>query len=260
MGQRVETSEKEIQQLNSVLETQLDRMNAQIFEYEKTNDENIQKVRQQTAGFFAELEQLIDQVQRLNGQIEESNYAFLGKTEGIENQLRILTEKLKEIETSSQSNTDRIAGLEQYLDFESSDKLGASAVSDNLDRQTSSDSALYKRAKLAFDRSEFEDARKGFQQLLKQFPSSSNADNAQFWIGEIYFKEKWYEKAILEYQKVIEDYPKGNKVPSALLKQGLAFNQLGDRKNCRLILQELIDRYPKTPESGIAKKRLNDFK
>ena len=40
--------------------------------------------------------------------------------------------------------------------------------------------------------------------MLKRFPQSDQADNAQFWIGETYYRENWYEKAILEYQKVIE--------------------------------------------------------
>ncbi|MBW2198143.1 MAG: tetratricopeptide repeat protein, partial [Deltaproteobacteria bacterium] len=85
---------------------------------------------------------------------------------------------------------------------------------------------------------------------------SKNADNAQFWIGEIYYHEKWYEKAILEYQKVIEKYPKGNKVQASLLKQGFAFLNLGDKSNARLILSELIKKYPKSNEAKIAKRKL----
>jgi tol-pal system protein YbgF len=95
--------------------------------------------------------------------------------------------------------------------------------------------------------------------LLKIYPKSKHADNAQFWIGEIYYREKWYEKAILEYQKVIEKYPKGNKVESSLLKQGLAFYNIGDRANARLILNVLIKKYPKSNEAKIAKRKLKGF-
>jgi TolA-binding protein len=55
---------------------------------------------------------------------------------------------------------------------------------------------------------------------------------------------------------VIENYPKGNKVPASLLKQGFAFLNLGDKANSRLILQELIKKYPKTNEAKIAKDKL----
>ena len=114
-------------------------------------------------------------------------------------------------------------------------------------------------AKQAFDQGDFETAREGFQELIKQHPKSKNADNAQFWIGEIYYREKWYEKAIIEYQKVIEKHPKGNKVPASLLKQGFAFYNLGDKANARLILTELIKKYPKSNESNIARQKLKGF-
>ena len=99
-------------------------------------------------------------------------------------------------------------------------------------------------------------AKKYFQEVIQRYPKSENADNAQFWIGEIYYREKWYEKAILEYQKVIEKYPDGNKVPAALLKQGLAFHNIGDKANSRHILEELVKKYPKSNEAKIAREKL----
>ena len=63
----------------------------------------------------------------------------------------------------------------------------------------------------------------------------------------------------MEYQKVIENYPKGNKVPAALLKQGLAFRNIGDKPNARLILNELVKKYPNSNEGGIAKQKLTEF-
>src|SRR3989338_7662626 len=41
-----------------------------------------------------------------------------------------------------------------------------------------------------------------------------------------------------------------------LLKQGFAFAELGDKVDARLILQELVDRYPQAPEAGKAKQKL----
>ena len=84
------------------------------------------------------------------------------------------------------------------------------------------------------------------------------AGNAQFWLGETYYREQWYEKAILEYQKVIENYPDGNKIEASLLKQGLAFFNLGDKANARLILQELIRKHPKSNEAQIARQKVKE--
>ena len=79
-------------------------------------------------------------------------------------------------------------------------------------------------------------------------------------LPDSYYSEKWYEKAILEYQKVLEKYPDSNKNAAARLKQGYAFAELGEKANARLILNELIKRYPKSQEAKYAKKKLDTLK
>ena len=61
-------------------------------------------------------------------------------------------------------------------------------------------------------------------------------------------------------ENVIEKYPKGNKAPAALLKQGLAFSNIGDTANAKLILQELGRKYPKSNEARVAAEKLKTMK
>jgi tol-pal system protein YbgF len=116
---------------------------------------------------------------------------------------------------------------------------------------------LYEFAKKSFDQKNYETARDAFEKFLETYPDSDKADNARFWIGEIYFREEWYEKAILEYQKVIDNYPEGNKVAAAYLKQGISFQELGENGNAKLVLKELIRRFPESNEANIARQKLN---
>jgi len=44
------------------------------------------------------------------------------------------------------------------------------------------------------------------------------------------------------------------------LKQGFAFLNLGDKTNSRIILQELIRKYPNTNEAKIAQDKLKELK
>ncbi len=153
----------------------------------------------------------------------------------------------------------RLKYIEQYLNLESAGSRSAPKDPSQPAEKTLSDQDRYVAAKQAFDQGDFEAARPAFESIIKDFPKSEHADNAQFWIGEIYYREKWYEKAILEYQKVIENYPKGNKVPASLLKQGFAFISLGDRANARLILKELSQKHPETNEGKIALQKLKEL-
>ena len=57
-------------------------------------------------------------------------------------------------------------------------------------------------------------------------------------------------------EEVIEKYPDGNKVQASLLKQGFAFLNMGDKANARLILQDLVDKYPASQEARIARQKL----
>jgi len=126
-------------------------------------------------------------------------------------------------------------------------------------REGLSENELYALSKQAFDRSDFQIAQEGFRKLINMYPESRRADNAQFWIGEISYRQKRYEDAILEYQTVIEKYPKGNKVKAALLNRASHFFNLGDKANARLILQELVDRYPDSHEAKLARDKLDWF-
>ena len=80
--------------------------------------------------------------------------------------------------------------------------------------------------------------------------------NAQYWLGEIYYAKGDWEMAILEFDKVIKKYPNAEKAPASLLKQGFAFEKLGSTKEATVLLREVMDKYPKSSEASIAKKRL----
>lgn len=120
--------------------------------------------------------------------------------------------------------------------------------------------SAYAAAYELFKDGKFDKAREAFQNFVKQYPDTEYSDNAQFWIGECYYFEKKYENAILEYEKVAKNYPDGDKVPYALLKQGIAFLNLGDKASAKLILQRVIKDYPNTNQARTAKATLLKIK
>lgn len=227
-----------------------------------------QAMRNQVASLRAKTDALGEEMRLLNGKIEELQYALKQQQKGEGDRKQAKDDRFDSLAASLKSNDERIYRIEQYLNFESSAKAAAvedsekstpQAVATESPKAEIKEDEIYRLAKQSFDQGDSDAARKKFQELIERYPQSEQADNAQFWIGEIYYREKWYEKAILEYQKVIENYPKGNKVPASLLKQGFAFLNLNDKANCRLILEELIKKYPKTNEAKIAGDKLKEL-
>lgn len=122
------------------------------------------------------------------------------------------------------------------------------------------DQVIYQRAVEALDGKRYGDARTTFGELITKYPKSELADNSRYWIGESYYAEKDYASAILEFDKVIKDYPNGDKVPAAMLKQGLAFLEIGEKDGGVATLNDLIKKYPKSEEAKKAKERLAKVK
>jgi len=229
-----------------------------------------QSLRQQSAELRAKVEALNEDTRALNGRIEELEHLLNRQKQMEAEGIKAEKERVEKLARSAKTNDERIYRIEQYLNFEPSaqsepakktdEKTVAKIIPADEVKTGLSEDEIYRMAKQAFDQGDSDGARNKFQELIEKFPKSERADNAQFWIGEIYYREKWYEKAILEYQKVIENYPKGNKVPASLLKQGLAFLNLGDKNNSRLILEELIKKHPKSNEARIAKGKVKSLK
>ena len=99
-------------------------------------------------------------------------------------------------------------------------------------------------------------ARELFTNFLSLHPKHNLAANAHYWIGESYYSEKNFELAVLEFQEVIKNFPDKDKAPAAMLKQGMAFKELGDSKSATYILKKLVDDYPKSEEAKTAREKL----
>jgi tol-pal system protein YbgF len=236
----------------------------------QTREEEEQALRQLSASMRAKVDALNEEIRALNGRIEELEHLLNRQKQTAAEGVKAEEDRLDTLAKSAKANDERIYRIEQYLNFEpSKQKAPAKAPAKQpaavikpagQAKAELTEDDIYRTAKQAFDQGDSDAARKKFQELIEKYPKSERADNAQFWIGEIYYREKWYEKAILEYQKVIENYPKGNKVPASLLKQGLAFLNLGDKTNARIILEELIKKHPKSNEAKIAQDKVKSLK
>jgi tol-pal system protein YbgF len=115
---------------------------------------------------------------------------------------------------------------------------------------------LYQQALDAMKAGETAKARELFTKFLDQNPKHKLAANAHYWLGETYYSEKNYEQAILEFQEVIKNFPEKDKVPAAMLKQGMAFKEMGDSKSSTYIFKKLTEEFPKSEEAKAAREKL----
>jgi tol-pal system protein YbgF len=182
-----------------------------------------------------------------------------GRWRGWEERRKTQEERIKEIEDRLKGLDGKTAGSTSKP-MESERLASTKEVPTELKGVSTGMGDIYKDAYETFHKGDLEGARRKFEAFLKQYPNTELSDNAQYWIGETYYLKKDFERAILEYEKAIVKYPEGDKIPAALFKQALAFLDLGDKANARNLLKRVIEKYPRSEQAEMAKKKLETIK
>jgi tol-pal system protein YbgF len=221
--------------------------------------EDVDQSRRQAADAKAMVESLKIDVQKLRGEIEAMKF------QGDGGKLDSLTQRLDSLDA-------RLAALEQARGTTPAPPtVGGEAAPVVAVTPAPAEGPL---ASISIPPSAPQEYREGIEflrrgdnggaiQKLREFvrksPKSEYADDAQYWIGEAYFANRDYNRAILEFNEVLLRYPKGDKVPAALLRQALAFAELGDKVDARLVLQKLVSEHGDSPEAEKGRQKLAEL-
>jgi len=80
-------------------------------------------------------------------------------------------------------------------------------------------------------------------------------------VAESYYREGKFQNAILEYEKIIKDKPKNfSSMDEVLFKMGVSFINISLKDDGRVVLEELINSYPKSKFTPQAQKKLKELK
>jgi len=120
-----------------------------------------------------------------------------------------------------------------------------------------SPSRMLDTAKSDYFSGSYPSAVSGFESLLKTFPTSEAAAEAQFMLGETYTQQKRYSDAVNAYSMAIQKFPRSMWVPEAFYKRGKAQESLGQPDTARASYEQLLKTYPDTPSAGLAKQALD---
>jgi tol-pal system protein YbgF len=97
----------------------------------------------------------------------------------------------------------------------------------------------------------------GFDQFIKAFPTSEQADDAQYFIGETYYAWGKYPEAITALNQVIQNYPTGNRVADAYHRRGSAQERMKDLEAARESWEFVMKNHPDTDAARLAKQNLD---
>jgi len=239
---RVNTLDIQNQALTKKVEVMNRQLNIIRSDLKEVGKKDIASVRQTLANLSNRLDELQAEQMRINGLIDQINYQHKQDYQKINQQINQIQAQLDNIQ-------------QELKLLEASNKV-TQQVEQTRKEIAQGKVDLYHQALELFNKGEYEQAEKMLRAYINQNPKGLLVPNAYFWIGECEYRMQRYEEAILDYQKVISEFPQSNKVPDALLKQGLAFVQLGDTNSAKIVLEKLIKLYPNSPQARVAKKQL----
>ncbi len=257
-----------LQKENNSLENKISALSAENQKLQTDLLFRLDNVQSEIRTLSAAIEEYKDYVNKPSKEIGRMKEDVDSRLEALEEGRKALEEKNKALEERNKAQEekirgmeDRLKGTERKIKQTESEKPGpAQEVLSEGKGPSPGMGNMYKVAYEAFRKGDIEGARKKFEAFLKQYPNTELSGHAQFWIGETYYQKEDFEKAILEYEKSITKYPEGSKVPAALFKQGLAFLELGDKTNARNLFRQVIERYPRSDQAEMAKKKLETMK
>jgi len=201
---------------------------------------------------FIQMQQMQQEVMRLNGRIEE---------------------------LSNEVNTLREQSLQRYMDLDKrvanpppatgspppADAASATATpppvsgSSHAGVAQPGEAEAYQACYTLVQGRQFEQAIKAFQDFLQRFPDGQYTANAHYWLGELYLvvEPPDLEAARQSFALLLSQYPDNSKAPDALYKLGKVQFMKGNREKAREYLDLVIAQYGGTNNAVV--KLAQDF-
>ncbi len=225
------------------------------------SEESIAQVRQTQADIMAQLSELLRDVQVMTGRFEESKYYMDKFVKDTSAEVDLMKARVDTATPGLNKEEARklIARIESIEAELAAIKEKLPALEAAAPPKEATPEEVYEAALNTFREEKHKEAREMMEAFIRKYPKHTLAGNAQFWIAETYYAEKDYDDAILAYEDLLQKHKKHSKVPPAILKQGLAFIELGDNKAARGILREVIEKYPDSEQAKTAGERLSSL-
>lgn len=207
---------------------------------------------------FTQIQQLQQEVMRLNGRVEEQAH---------------------EIRTLREQSLQRYVDLDKRLSgaavgataADSAAATAGSAPADALPPPVAvsgsqapaaaqpGESEAYRAAYSLVQGQKFDQAVEAFRQFQQNYPAGRYAPNAYYWLGELYLvvQPPDLESSRQSFTMLLSQYPNDSKAPDALYKLGKVQFMKGNREKAKEYLDEVISRYGSTNSSAV--KLARDF-
>jgi len=226
------------------------------------------------------VDQLQNEVQRLNGENESLNHQlesmkkrqrelYLDLDQRLQTQTvvapapAVVAETpIVQSETVAVGNSEVAPELVETVDSQTAPDASTENINtpETVPVAVENGEAAYQSALQTLRSGQYEEAITALSAFPEQYPQSSYLPNAYYWQGEANYVLRHFDLAIVAFQTVIDQFPASSKVADARLKQGFSQYELGKIDEATTTLTSVIEKYPSTSAARLAKVRLDRIK
>ncbi len=204
---------------------------------------------------FLQIQQLQQDVMRLNGQVEEQAHELRQlKEQSLERYMEL--DKRLASGVAGESGSEPSAGAPAGASAPATTAPPSRSGSDPRDVPAAQpgEQASYDAAYALVAGRQFERALSAFQAFLQEYPGSRYSANAHYWLGELYLviDPPDLEASRQAFALLISEYPENPKAPDALYKLGKVQFMKGNREKAREYLDLVISQYGSS-DAAVAK-------
>lgn len=245
------TAEKE-------LRSDVGRLQLQVSEILQESNKNSQKVeqssRQTLASLSSQFEKQNIEIQKLAGEVDRLRVGILtGQLPGQSEDEPSLAKSLDALETKVRDLED---GQETILKAIKETEKEPTAPEKN----SSPSLATVASFKAAFKKKRYKAISSDYRTFLKQRKSSaSDKETVLFLASESLYKLGQISEAALTFNEFTETFKKSSDLAAAKLRLGDCFRLLGEKATSKLYYQEVVSRFPDSPEAKAAKDQLTEL-
>lgn len=201
-----------------------------------------------------DLQDLSKNIEKEVQKISKTNADIATKMNEFSLQVESLKDRLKDTNDRLSNLSQQLAQTQKELQSLRSQAPQTSPVQPQV--PAPADSNIFEESLNDFMKGRYSLSISGFEQYLKDFPSTEKSDDALFYIAESYFQLKNYKKAIENYENLLTRFPRSERAPEARLKKGLSLLEIGEKTQGIVELQYCVFDYPSSEEAQRAKEKL----
>ena len=212
--------------------------------YISRNESRLDQIETESKNNFGKNEVLENKIQLIEDKINLINNDLDIRFSDIENKLNKLLNGISEISTKQINNQEEIDKNQDNQNFEPEEIKNFTLKQNKVSEKNKSPKEQYSNAIDLLWRNKYDEALSELKNLKLLNPEDL-MPNIQYWLGEVYYAKKDFNQAILEFGEGLKKYPDSIKGPDNMLKLGLSFSNLDQKKEACNVFLELLSKYPK---------------